>query len=416
MAGTRRGAAVGLVVACALLTAPARADDSAPASFDLTATAVGLAVQSTQRPASSIVTAGLVDATVAFSSSSLSSYGSSETRAAAAYPGDLVAGGPALLCANVFPCPVTPPDYPLLADAVYPTRPSAMAPAAAPVGTAVATAGPRSTAGAASTGERREPAPVSIQVGAASVSTHLWVDGSGGHALSTSVLKDVSIGPLGIAVLQAVDAVDVSATGIVRDHPRLTLSGVTLAGQAASVDERGVHVAGQDARVPNETLAAQGISARLLSTSQQDAKGVARSAAAGLLLTFSVPVSGVPQVPNAPSFNRDYLGSVLVGGAGAVVAAADLPALDLPALPPAPAGSATSAVLPGTGPRPASLGQGTPAQAPVDIAPRDDRATSRVASWLPLSDLSTVALLLMVVPLALLTLWRGTVRLTRRTS
>jgi hypothetical protein len=40
----------------------------------------------------------------------------------------------------------------------------------------------------------------------------------------------------------------------------------------------------------------------------------------------------------------------------------------------------------------------------------------RVASWLPLPDLHAVALVLLVVPLALLVLWRATTALARRTA
>lgn len=412
MVGGRRGTLVALLLWCALpSSALAAAPSGAPGSFDLTATAVGIAVQSTQSPASSIVTAGLVDATVAFSSSSLSSYGASETRAAAVYPGDLVAGGPALLCAELFPCPVAPPDYPLLADAVHPTRPSATAPAAS------AEARQWSTSGAASSGDVAEPTPVTIRVGASSASTRLWVDGRGAHALSRSSLHDVSVGPLHIAALEAVDVIDVSATGAVRDHPRLTVSGVTFAGQAASLDDRGVHVAGQDAALPNQALAQQGLTARLLFTSRQDARGVARSAAAGLHLTFSVPVSGAPQVPGAPSLNRTYLGSVLIGGAGAVVAAAELPALDLPQLPPAPSGSASAAVLPGAGPLPAAPLPADGSRAPsVSADPAARPAARPVAYWLPMPDLGAVALLLMVVPLGLLVVWRASARVARRTT
>jgi hypothetical protein len=409
---------VALLVGCALPVAagPASATGSVPGSFDLSATAVGVVVQSTQQPASSVVTAGLVDSTVAFSSSSLSSYGTSQSRAAAVYPGDLVAGGPALLCANLFPCPVAPPDYPLLADAAYPSRPSAAA-GAAPVGSAQAHAAQHAAQGTAATAATSAAAPVVVRIGSGAVTTHVWVDAGGAHAVSRSALKDLSIGPLRISALEAVDAVDVSAAGVVRDRPRLTLGVVTFNGQSASVDDRGVHVAGQDASAPNQALAAQGLTARLVTTSRQDARGAARSAAAGLLVTFSVPVAGLPQVPGVPSLNRAYVGSALIGGAGAAVAAAELPALDLPQLPPAPRGSATDVVLPGTGARTPDavalppLGPGPPA----GVTLPQPRLTP-VVSWFPLTDLSALALVLMVVPLALLAAWRGGAWLGRRTT
>jgi hypothetical protein len=414
MSGARGGAAVAVAVGCALLlpTQPARGD-ALPDAYDVSATAVGVAVQSSQRPAASVVTAGLVDTTAGYASSALSSYGAAAARAAVLYPGDLVAGGPALLCANVFPCPAAPPDYPLLADAAYPSRPTASAgPTGA--GSASARAASRETRATAYAASAAVPAPVAVRVGAATVSTRTWVDGTGAHGLSRSSLLDVTIGPLRIAALEALDAVDVSTTGVVRDRPTLTLTGVTLAGQPASVDDRGVHVAGQDQALPDRALAAQGLAVRLLSTSRQDVRGAARSAAAGLLVSFSAPVSGAPQVPGVPSANRSYLGSALIGGAGAAVAAAALPSLALPELPPPAPGSASALLppprllpsVPAPGDRPGATG---PAPAPV-------LGVRRVASWLPLPDLQAVALVLLVVPLALLVEWRATTALARRTA
>jgi hypothetical protein len=416
VARSRVGAALVLLLGCAVTSAggAAQAAGTTPGTYDVSATAVGIAVQSTQKPAASVVTAGLVDTTGAYSSSALSSYGTAAARAAAVYPGDLVAGGPALLCANLFPCPVAPPDYPLLADAVYPSRPTASA-GTPGAGSATARAARDATTGTAAAAAVSAPAPVVVTVGTATATTRVWVDAAGAHALSRSVLHDLTVGPLRIAVLEAVDAVDVSGSGAVRDVPRLTLTGVTVAGQPVAVDDRGVHVVGQDQSLPNGALAQQGLTARLLSTSRQDAKGTARSAAAGLLVTFSVPVSGAPQLPGVPSANRAYLGSALLGGAGVAVAAADLPALQLPQLPPAPAGSAAAVVLP------ASRGAGPPGVAlpvPPGSAPPPATAPAlrRLADWLPLPDLREVALLLLVVPLALLVLWRAGTALGRRAA
>lgn len=419
MSGSRGGAGAGAVLLlwCAVASSGglAHAEGSTPATYDVSATAVGVALQSTQQPAASVVTAGLVDSTAAYSSSALSSYGTAAARAAAVYPGDLVAGGAALLCANLLPCPVTPPDYPLLADATYPSRPSASAGAPAG-GSASARAAPYETTGTAAATAFSAPAPVVLRIGAATATTRTWVDAAGAHALSRSVLHDVTIGPLVIAALEAVDAVDVTAAGQVRDHPLLTLSGVTLAGVPASVDDRGVHVAGQDQALPDRTLAQQGLTARVLTATRQDASGVARSAAAGLLVTFELPLSGAPQLPGVPSLNRSYLGSALVGGAGAVVAAADLPALELPQLPPPPAGSASAVVLPPTG------GSAGPPVLALPAVPRTGQPPvaapplRRVVAWLPLPDLQQVALLLLVVPLGLLVLWRAGTALGRRTA
>jgi hypothetical protein len=413
----------GALVALAALSVPADAAPAAPGSYDITATAVGVAVQSTQKPAPSIVTAGLVDSTAAFATSALSSYGTSESTGSPAYPGDLVAGGPALFCANVLPCPTTPPDYPLVANAVYPARPSSAAPAvgAAPAGSASAHAAALSTDAAAGAADTSTQSPVPVHVASAASSTRGWVDASGAHVVARSVVHAVSAGPLTIATVEAVDSVDVNAAGVVKDRPALTLSGVALAGQPASIDDTGVHVAGRSAPLPTAALAQQGLTVALLGTSKQDAVGIGRSAAAGLLLTFSAQVSGVPQtLPGIPSADRSYLGSITIGGAGAVVAAGLDPGLALAGLPPAPAGSSVAQLLRSQAGSSTSgaLGSVAAASTPRGGTARPGVAaqptTVPLAGWLPLPDLRTAALLLMLLPLALLITWRGTALLTRR--
>src|SRR3954463_12704920 len=112
---------VGLFALAPLLpgTAPATADVFLQAQT--TATAVHVTV--TQQPAASIITASLFDDAVAYAAGDYDSGGSSEALAAPAFPGRLVVQGPQLLCSEVFDCPVSPPSYPLLADASYPRRP-----------------------------------------------------------------------------------------------------------------------------------------------------------------------------------------------------------------------------------------------------------------------------------------------------
>jgi hypothetical protein len=415
-----RGATVAVPVLCLLcLFCPLPASAAPPGVFDVAATAAGLAVRSTQQPAASVVTAGLVDATAGYATSALSSYGAAESLAAAAYPGNLVDNGPALLCAAFLPCPVPPPRDPLVAEASYPTRPAAEAPAggSAPAGTARAHAAAHDTSATAAGAATSTAGPVPVQVAAQSVQTHGWVDGSGAHARSHSVVHGVRVGPLSISVLDSTVAVDVTSDGTVRDRPAVTLAGVTFAGQAASVDEDGVHVAGRDQALPDRSLAQQGLSVRLIGTGRQDAPGAGRSTAGGLLVSFSVPVQGVPQtVPGLPSADRTYVGTVTVGGAGAVVAASTPPAFVLPTLPPPPAGSAAALfpalpALPPTGP----AGQPTPGLAAVPAPAAAPELPPTRPAGLQLPDLSTLALLLAIVTLALLAFWRAATYLSWRT-
>lgn len=415
-------APLAVAVALAAAAAPAvPAAAAAPPVFDIATTAVGVAVQSTQSPAASVVTAGLVDSTDGYATSALSSYGAAESLASALYPGNLIDNGPALLCANFLPCPTAPPADPLLADASYPTHPSASAPAdGSPAGAAHATASEKDTAATASAAGGSSTSPVAVRVDGQTVSTHGWVDATGAHVRSRSVLHGVTIGPLAIASLDATDAVDVAADGTVHDVPEVTVLGVSFAGQSASIDSRGVHVAGHDQGLPDRQLAQQGLAVRLIGTGRQDIAGAARSTAGGLLLTFSVPVRGVPDtVPGIPTANRTYLGTVTVGGAGAVVAASTPGSLTLPALPPPAAGSAGAVFpaapsLPGTPPGAAlALPSVAGAQPPTTAQPPGLPPLARLGLQTP--DLRTLALLLALVPLALLALWRAAVRLTWRT-
>jgi hypothetical protein len=410
-------AAAALLAAVAPAGSSARAAGATPAVFELVTTGVGVAASSTQRPAASVITGGLVDATLGYSSSALSSAGASASDAAAFYPGDLVATGPSLLCSQFLPCPVTPPDYPLLAQASYPERPSGSADSPAPAGTAHALAGESSTDGVAELSSATAPgAPVTVSVAAESVSTRSWVDGTGAHVRSRSVLHDVVIGALHVATIDAVDDVDVRVAGQLSDRPRITITGVTVAGQAAAVDQDGIHLLGvhQPAAVP--VVAGQGVEVRTIGVDRADTAGAARSSAGGLRVTFSVPVSGVPAVvPGAPGVNRVYVGSLVVGGVGAAVAAGGADDALLASLPTPDTSSLTAALLPARdlGTQPAGAATQRRATAPVTAAP--PTLAARVRDLLPQADLTTLALVLAIVPPSLLLLWRWLV-LARRTS
>jgi hypothetical protein len=402
------GAAVVVAVLVGGLPLAGSAQADVPGTFDVSTVAVGVNVASTQSPAASVVTAGLVDTTEAYATSALTSYGAAESAAARFYPGDLVAGGPTLICENFGPCPVAPPTYPLVADAAYPTSPKDVAPGAS------AHASVRDT-GAAASGATQATGPVRADTTLAS--THAWVDATGAHVRSRSVVTGIVIGPLRIAVLEAVDEVDVPAEGAVRDHPRVTVTGVTVAGQAATVDDSGVHVAGSTAGSPVAALEQQGLQVRLLGASRQDRPGAVRSAAGGLLVSVSVPVTGAPQlVPGLPGINRRYVGSVLVGGAGAVVAAGAGAGIDLVLPPPAVPGSPAAHVVPPHLTPPQSL-PGAAQGGSGSFGPKVVGAADRVSGVLlyPFASVRAAALLLLFLPLLMLGLWRAYVTRTWRT-
>lgn len=383
-----------------------------PAVFDLQATAFLASIQSTQQPAASVITAGLVDATVGYATSTLRDGGGAESLASEAYPGDLIAGGPQLLCANLFPCPVDPPAYPLVADAAWPTTPDATDAS----GRAQATATATGTLARASAFAPADPTGLGLRWDSGSVLSHAWVDGSGAHVVVTSTLHGVVLGPVRIATLDSSDLVDISAAGAVHDVPAVVAAGVTVAGESASLDQDGLHAAGQHAQSAVQQLAAAGLSLRLLGATRHDGTGSARAAAGGLEITVTHAVAGLPVLPNAPSANRTYVGSVLLGGAGAAALAGDETSLVLGELP--PVGPVESRVGPPVS-TPAATGgpvlaPGRPPQLPVGGATTYPVVVGRFRLGGLTWDLRPVALALAVVPLALLLLWRGGVGLTLR--
>ena len=163
-----------------------------------------------------------------------------------------------------------------------------------------------------------------------------------------------------------------AATGKPVDRPQVTILGVTVAGVPARIDDTGVHVAGHNGPSLTQRVAQQGVDIRTVGAQRNDSTALARSQATGLTVTFSLPVSGLPYVPNplpspfdaVPGVNGNgtYVGYVTLGAVGAVAGANAQPTFALGGTfpltsPAAPATGATSAVAdnpvlgaPGPGP------------------------------------------------------------------
>jgi hypothetical protein len=351
-----RGAAAAVLAAGVLFATagPAPADVSLQAQT--AATAVHVSV--TQQPASSIITASLFDDAVAYAAGDFDSGGSSEALAAPAFPGRLVVQGPQLLCSELFSCPATPPSYPLLADASYPRRQHDTATVSGqPTGSGPFVVTPLSaTASAAADGNAGTTAggttsllagtPGAVTVGASSASTTLRAAGRGLRLEVQSTVSDVSIaGLVHIATVAARDDISVAPGSRAVDKPTITVAGVTAAGQAATIDDRGVHVAGADGPSVSRQLTQAGVSIRLVGTHHADTRSGARSDATALEVDVAVPVNGVPYVPNPlptlpPPFdqvpqlpgvnaNGTYLARVTLGAVGAAAGFGVEPTLDL---------------------------------------------------------------------------------------
>lgn len=400
--------ATATLLTCGGLLAGA-APSTAGVSLQAQTTATAVHVSVTQRPASSIITASLLDDAVAYAAGDFDSEGSSEALAAPAFPGRLVVQGPELLCSELFSCPATPPAYPLLADASYPRRQHDTATASGqPTGsgpfvvtplsaTASATADGNTGTTAGATTSLLAGTPGAVTVGASSASTTVAGAGHGVRLRVQSTVTDVSIaGIVHIDTVAARDDITVAAGSKPVDTPSITVSGVTVAGQAASIDERGVHVPGGDTPPVSQQLDQAGVSVRLVGTHHVDTRSGARSDATALEIDVAVPVSGVPYVPNPlpalpPPFdqvpqlpgvdaNGTYLARVTLGAVGAAAGFGTDPTFDLGGFGtiPSPAAQAGGASTAGstTAGAPGSLGSqlgasgSAPAGAPHVAAPQ----------------------------------------------
>jgi len=300
----RVSAASGLVVSVLMATAaPAGADETV---FQAQTAAAGVHLVLTQQPASSIVTAGLVDDATAYAAGAFDSSGGSEAQAASVFPGTLVVQGPALFCSQVFTCPATPPDYPLLADASYPRRAHAEASAdQKPVGqgplvvtpsasTATATGAGNSGQTAAGRVSVLSGSPVGVTAGSSTASTQVTTTATSLVTHVESTVSDIDIaGLVHIRSIRSSDDITVSASGKPIDRPQVTITGVTVAGVPAQIDDKGVHVAGQNGPSLSQQVAQQGVDIRTVGAQRNDSAALARSQATGLIVTFSLPVSGL---------------------------------------------------------------------------------------------------------------------------
>jgi hypothetical protein len=300
----------------------------------------------TQQPAGSIITASLFDDALAYAASDFDTGGSSEALAASAFPGRLVVQGPQLLCSQLFPCPVEPPSYPLLADASYPRRQHDTAPGGGqPMGSgpvvvtpiaATAHAGSTDNAGQTSAGGvsllTGTPGAVTVRTSTARTNVRSTAGGVDVHV--ETVLTDIDIGGIvHIGSIRAVDDIHLGAGSRPRDQPSITVTGVTAGGQAASIDSTGIHVAGKAGPSVTRRLSQHGISVRTVGAHRIDTRNSGRSEAAGVEVDVALPVSGLPYVPNPlpplpPPFdqvpalpgvnaNGTYVGHVTLGAVGA---------------------------------------------------------------------------------------------------
>jgi hypothetical protein len=413
--------------------------------FSATTTASTVHVSFTQSPADSIITGSLVSDDAGYATSGFDSGGSSEAAAAPFYPGTLVVGGPGLLCTDLFTCPFTPPAYPLLADASYPREPNAkLASNQRRVGigtvlsvrpsTATAHADVDHNSSTTKTGKISLLAstPLALSIGSSIASTKVHANGSLMTIDVASAVSHVRVGPLlRINSIRTTDAITLRRGHPPVDQPRVKISGVTVAGQPATITASGIHVAGHKFPSLANKLIRSGIEVRTLGVARTDHANGARSSAGGVEIDFAAPVKNAPYVPNPlaglPGFNQipgvdlkgTYLGVVQLGGAGAAAARTLQPGGDV--LAPASTGGRPSkhdgAARRGAGSGTTASGQVTAppaAVAPPIVAANPQSGTSLRTIALSRDDLLTLYLVLAFGTAAIFLGWRGSVVVRRR--
>jgi hypothetical protein len=188
--------------------------------------------------------------------------------------------------------------------------------------------------------------PGAVTAGASSASSTVTGTAGGLHVQVASTVTDISIaGLVHIATVAARDDIVVAPGKRPVDTPTITVTGVTVAGRAATIDDRGVHVLGNNGPSVSQQLDRSGVQVRLVGTHRADTATGARSDATALEIDVALPVSGVPYVPNPlptlpPPFdqvpqlpgvnaNGTYLARVTLGAVGAAAGYGQEPSFDL---------------------------------------------------------------------------------------
>ena len=420
-------------------TAGSAAAPERPDSYGGDATASTFHLDLNRRPGLFPAVDNPINSDLPYASTSIDSSGSATASAAPYTPGQGVLGVPALLCVFAGPLckKVSPPDYPFMAYAQYPSHQDATA----TVSPGTVDAGPvhvtMDKVVAHADGNLVE---ATTEGGGTGVAKVLTADGATAHSLqhfvgSTLVVSTESVVTgLDIAKMLHIDSVRSVATAKVdggkvsASSAETTISGATLAGKSVTIDSKGIHAAGHGdgnavTKKVNASLKAlhqAGVSVRQLGTSHSARKGEAAALTGGLLITFTREVNvknpvpplpcapkPLPCVSSAPSPSGNYFGTVTLAGAGvhAFATPAGPPLSIGPVTVPKPRGGAPAAA-----PHDPTL---TPPQTPAQVGAAGTGSTPDVAPAAPSQPklaaddttwkrIKTLALVLLAYPLLVL--------------
>lgn len=428
-----RGSAAASLVAAAVLGTglPSSAAEERPGAFGGQAVATGFASMLDSNPGATPV-ADLLHVDFPQSSGDLTSAGEISARAASMYPGGGLLGVPALVCFSAPQvCVVPPPDYPLTAEAAHPGSPDSataysgkvppVGPVTAGAGTARAHADPDLVEAVADFDDTSLAGVLRAED--VSTRTKQHFEGATLVLSAETVVKGLSIadGVVKIDSIRSTAVGKVDGEKVFTSTARTTVSGVTVAGQPATIDENGISVAGNDDGgalngALNETaetaLEQAGITLRTIRPTMTATPDGVAGAASGVLLTFTQNVNQPVPYP-ASLLNRQYFGTVTIGGAGIRGFASDeafggdeLPLIEDLSVDVAPPPPPPFEANPGLGSvaAPVAAGELAAGPAPQAAAPPSAAAARRAAVGVDLTDerIRWLALALLAYPLLVL--------------
>ena len=424
----RRVRAAGTALAAALAGAAffprgATADTggaSGPAIWQAEAVASGVQVAANEK---GFILADILNANIPDGDSAANSSGQDKSRASTFYPGLALTQGPSLLCTAGVPCPPgVPPAWPLTTYAQYPSQPSssvatgqrlggAGSPLALVANSADARAGPEETSTRATVADLSVPGDASTQaasagfhgraarilgrprlavsgagsssllrVGSGLATTSVTVDRGAVRSTADTVLHQVSLlgGIVTVASIHATSTTTTDGAGVTKASGRLTVSGVQVAGQAATIDPSGVRVlpgpgiGGDQVRQLNQALqqalAAAGWRLALLGVSDQRTPDAPKASAQGVMLYSQADFSAVPA-------GSIVYSTFLLGSADSQASASAGQA--------AGTGSALTGIPGSTGGAPVGGGAGNGVSGPLPAGPSDQGSLAGPAATSP---------------------------------
>jgi hypothetical protein len=269
-----------------------------------------------------------VEATVALATATLSSGGQGFGRASTFFPGTPIAGiRPLIEIASGVRLPI--PDYPVVVESreFEPAKHNEQ-----PGITMSSDVDPDRALAIADGGGVGVPGVLGIHSSRTVSSSEL--KGTTVSATSTSTVEGVDLGALRIESI-------VSTARVVTDAVTATceggvvVSGVTVDGQPATIDEEGLHVDGEPAVpnpladvIPADLLGDTGITARLLGGGDSCAGALGNRTSAGVLVSIPLPEAG--SIP--PGGRIDLIFASTSASAGASTLSFDEPPFDEPPL------------------------------------------------------------------------------------